>query len=228
MDSPSGLRWDCTQHEHSSSHTQRTAGASSRCPLAVPRLSFVKGEHLDGPRDTGRHHSPPAWVAVARAVWESGQPIAAVARHVRKHPQSVERYKSRDRWTRTVQAKRGPKGPRPWHGAAKAPYEAGELLEAIGARVGRSANTIGKRLASAGLIGEHLIERWTRLRNPSTHGDRAALADVREVAAGCDAVLSLLYQLTFICIGYRGLFQDTGGQAGWEFRNYSPPEVSPS
>ena len=88
--------------------------------------------------------SSPAWVAVARAVWESGQTVAATAAHVRKHPQSVERYKSRDRWTRTVQSKRGPKGPRPWHAAAKAPYEAGELLEVIGKRVGRSANTIGE------------------------------------------------------------------------------------
>jgi hypothetical protein len=82
----------------------------------------------------------------------------------------------------------------------------------------RTRRDVLEALASDGAVDARLIIPWRRLRNKVVHGSPAIRGDVHELARGCYAVTTLLYQLSFHLIGYRGLFRDFA--SGWALKSY--------
>ena len=59
------------------------------------------------------------------------------------------------------------------------------------------------------------------------HGDREAQRELAALYAGCNALVTLLYQLYFHVVGYRGQYAHFGAN-GLVARNYPPAkELSP-
>lgn len=83
-----------------------------------------------------------------------------------------------------------------------------------------------EQLARKGLIDRTLIARWKELRNPSAHGSTSGLGDEAAIYAR-DAVITLLYQIVFAAIGYRGPFSDYS-RPGWPSREYPFESAEPA
>jgi hypothetical protein len=79
-------------------------------------------------------------------------------------------------------------------------------------------------LQRAGAIEPALVEAWSRWRPIMAHGDREAQAAIEDLVRGTDAVVTLLYQLYFHMVGYRGLYTDFS-QLPWRTSSYPPGSV---
>jgi len=68
-------------------------------------------------------------------------------------------------------------------------------------------------LAEQRAVAKKLVDSWDRLRHPVAHGRRAE-DQPRRMLGLVDAVITLLYQLVFHAVGYRGLCADYT-RPGW-------------
>jgi hypothetical protein len=73
-------------------------------------------------------------------------------------------------------------------------------------------------LASSGKIDTSLIEAWKALRHPAAHGTTRS-ESVDETLRLRDAVLALLYQITFLLVVYIGKFTNFAAE-GWPEESY--------
>lgn len=76
-------------------------------------------------------------------------------------------------------------------------------------------------LQQASTIDSALVDAWSRWRPIMAHGDREAQAQTEDLARGVDAVVTLLYQLYFHMVGYRGPYNDFS-RIPWRVSSYPP------
>ncbi len=102
-------------------------------------------------------------------------------------------------------------------------------MGAIGGFKNASATDRLRALVSEGVISQNGVEAWKKLRNAGTHGDWSQLGqNHRHWADLTSAVSTLLHQLIFHLIGYKGAYTDYGTH-GYPLRKYPPnPATGPS
>lgn len=80
-----------------------------------------------------------------------------------------------------------------------------------------------RNMGSARVVSRDLVAVWKVARNPAAHGGRGGTTE--ELLRMRYGLLSLLYQLAFDAIGYRGTFRDYSIK-GWPLRSYPVDEGS--
>ena len=103
-----------------------------------------------------------------------------------------------------------------WEG----PEEVRDRAQAVLKRLGEpSARGQLRALELEGAVNPEYVRAWAALRHPAAHGVLLRPEEVDKVVRLCDKVTSLLYQIIFKAIGYRGAFTDYGAP-GWPMRRY--------
>lgn len=84
-----------------------------------------------------------------------------------------------------------------------------------------------RALVEAGAITDDQRSAWKKLRNSSTHADRADFLPQQEFVDRLMRTTVLLYHLVFAAIGYHGPYTDYGSR-GWPTRPYEGPNAADS
>ncbi|HQL73851.1 MAG: hypothetical protein BWX88_03588 [Planctomycetes bacterium ADurb.Bin126] len=72
-------------------------------------------------------------------------------------------------------------------------------------------------LVKKGVIREELVRRWKRLRNRTVHANMVADMPLQQLLNEMDAVRTLIHELVFLLIGYKGRYTDYSVE-GWPDR----------
>lgn len=110
----------------------------------------------------------------------------------------------------------------------KAPVESSlreRALSAMGSMKSNRAIDKMYSLAKIGAIDEGEIDSWKFLRNPSAHGSFEVDADkLQELLDHIYRLITLIYKLVFIKIGYSGKYSDYS-RRGWALSDYDAPSL---
>jgi len=77
-------------------------------------------------------------------------------------------------------------------------------------------------LLKEGIVEEHLVKAWKKVRNSYAHWKRPGSSPLDDLVSQIDDVTALFYKLMFHVIGYRGSFTDYSAK-GWPRRKFRPP-----
>jgi hypothetical protein len=98
-------------------------------------------------------------------------------------------------------------------------------LSAIGSMKSNRAVDKMYALVKAGALDEADVASWKFLRNPSAHGSFEIDEDkFQELLDQVYCLVTLVYKLTFLKIGYVGKFSDYS-RRGWSPRDYDAPAL---
>jgi hypothetical protein len=76
-------------------------------------------------------------------------------------------------------------------------------------------------LQSLGALDKELVQLWKDVRNDVAHGAGARWSNATRITRDADGLVTLLRQLTFWWVGYRGWYTSLD-PGGWRLREYAP------